>query len=183
MDGFDWTPIVNWRLKSGSHKFPGPDGGTCVNEAAIVAAGFPYKKIDGSKDCPQCFSRPFAGYAIWLNDWIADADRNELLMPFVLRLAGTAYTDQIEEERRAYLTLGTMTRVVPFLLEETWPRHAKALRKAADWESVRSYSFLHLFLGGPPDTVTVRDTSCRRVVSLSRTPHTRRTTGSRPCAR
>jgi hypothetical protein len=32
--GFD--KILNWKLLRGSHYFPGPDGGTCVNEAAIV---------------------------------------------------------------------------------------------------------------------------------------------------
>jgi hypothetical protein len=32
--------ILNWKLLDGSHDFPGPDGGTCINEAAIVAAGF-----------------------------------------------------------------------------------------------------------------------------------------------
>ena len=37
MDGFDH--ILNWKLKVGSHRFPGKDGGTCINEAALVAAG------------------------------------------------------------------------------------------------------------------------------------------------
>src|SRR5919199_1899377 len=34
MEGFDH--ILNWKLKAGSHRFPGPDGGTCINEAALV---------------------------------------------------------------------------------------------------------------------------------------------------
>jgi hypothetical protein len=38
MEAFD--KILNWKLQRGSHTFPGPDGGTCINEAAIVAAGF-----------------------------------------------------------------------------------------------------------------------------------------------
>ena len=41
MDGFDH--ILNWKLKIGSHPFPGKDGGTCINEAAIIAAGFAYQ--------------------------------------------------------------------------------------------------------------------------------------------
>jgi hypothetical protein len=41
MEAFD--TILNWKLKRGSHTFPGPDGGTCINEAAVVAAGFPYR--------------------------------------------------------------------------------------------------------------------------------------------
>jgi hypothetical protein len=40
VDHFDH--ILDWRLKRGSHSFPGKDSGTCINEAAIVAAGFPY---------------------------------------------------------------------------------------------------------------------------------------------
>ena len=34
MDGFDH--ILNWKLNVGSHPFPGKDGGTCINEAALV---------------------------------------------------------------------------------------------------------------------------------------------------
>jgi hypothetical protein len=43
MEGFDH--ILNWTLKMGSHQFPGPDGGTCINEAALVAMGFEYRPI------------------------------------------------------------------------------------------------------------------------------------------
>ena len=43
MDRFDH--ILHWRLQQGSHTFPGKDGGTCINEAAIVAAGFPYQPV------------------------------------------------------------------------------------------------------------------------------------------
>ena len=43
MDGFDH--ILNWKLKAGSHPFPGRDGGTCINEAALIAAGFEYRPI------------------------------------------------------------------------------------------------------------------------------------------
>ena len=34
MTGFDY--MLNWKLKEGSHPFPGNDGGTCINEVAIV---------------------------------------------------------------------------------------------------------------------------------------------------
>jgi len=33
MNSFDY--ILNWKLKQGSHVFPGKDGGTCINEAAV----------------------------------------------------------------------------------------------------------------------------------------------------
>src|SRR5687767_13988512 len=32
----DFDHILNWKLKEGSHAFPSKDGGTCINEAAIV---------------------------------------------------------------------------------------------------------------------------------------------------
>jgi hypothetical protein len=51
MDGFDH--ILNWKLKHGSHPFPGKDGGTCINEAALVAAGFEYRPVPRVEDMPQ----------------------------------------------------------------------------------------------------------------------------------
>ena len=54
MDGFDH--ILNWKLKEGSHQFPGKDGGTCINEAAIVAAGFEYRPVRKVEEMPDCFS-------------------------------------------------------------------------------------------------------------------------------
>ena len=51
MQGFEH--ILNWKLKAGSHKFPGPDGGTCINEAALVAAGFQYRPIHDVNEMPQ----------------------------------------------------------------------------------------------------------------------------------
>jgi hypothetical protein len=53
MDGFDH--ILNWKLKAGSHRFPGPDGGTCINEAALVAAGFEYRHIARVEEMPECY--------------------------------------------------------------------------------------------------------------------------------
>ena len=56
MDDFDH--ILNWKLKAGSHPFPGKDGGTCINEGALVAAGFEYRPVRRVEDMPKCFSRP-----------------------------------------------------------------------------------------------------------------------------
>jgi hypothetical protein len=84
MDGFDH--ILNWKLKAGSHLFPGKDGGTCINEAAIVAAGFEYQPVRKVKEMPDCFSRPICKLAMQLNDTANDADRQRLLR-FVTRLA------------------------------------------------------------------------------------------------
>src|SRR3954462_15777895 len=70
MDGFDH--ILNWELKAGSHPFPGRDGGTCINEAALIAAGFEYRPIRGVEDMPECFSPPICRLAMQLNDTATD---------------------------------------------------------------------------------------------------------------
>jgi hypothetical protein len=99
MEAFD--KILNWKLKRGSHKFPGPDGGTCINEAAIVAAGFPYRRVYSAYDMPACFSRPICTLALYLNDCSSDEERQQLV-PFVTRLA-CADTMEVEREREAYI--------------------------------------------------------------------------------
>ncbi len=99
MDTFDHA--LNWKLKIGSHRFPGPDGGTCINEAALVAAGFEYKPIVGIEQMPECFSRPICSFAMVLNDLASDEDRQRLL-PYVTRLA-CADTPEVEKARAAYI--------------------------------------------------------------------------------
>ncbi len=99
MDGFDH--LLNWKLKVGSHPFPGKDGGTCINEAALVAAGFEYRSIAIVELMPKCFSRPICRLAMLLNDVASDEDRQRLL-PYVTRLA-CADTKQVEKARQAYI--------------------------------------------------------------------------------
>ena len=99
MEVFD--KILNWKLKRGSHRFPGKDGGTCINEAAIVAAGFPYRPVRSVDDMPDCFSRPICTLAMQLNDEASDEERQHLL-PFVTRLA-CRDTVEIERAREAYI--------------------------------------------------------------------------------
>ena len=99
MDGFDH--ILNWTLKAGSHRFPGKDGGTCINEAALVAAGFEYRSVRTVEDMPACFSRPICQYAMHLNDLASDQERQQLL-PFVTRLA-CADRPMIERARGLYI--------------------------------------------------------------------------------
>jgi hypothetical protein len=99
MDRFDH--LLNWKLKAGSHPFPGQDGGTCINEAALVAAGFEYKPIRAVEEMPDCFSRPICRLAMRLNDSACEKDRQRLL-PFVTRLA-CADTPEIERERATYI--------------------------------------------------------------------------------
>jgi hypothetical protein len=95
----DFQRMLDWKLLRGSHEFPGPDGGTCINEAAIVAAGYPYRPVYCVKDLPASFSRPISMLALCLNDTLEDALRQELLLPFVTRLGGSADSPKIEMAR------------------------------------------------------------------------------------
>jgi hypothetical protein len=97
----DFDHILNWKLLRGSHAFPGPDGGTCINEAAIVACGFPYQRVASVKRMPRCFSRPICQLAMQLNDEATDMERQRLLL-FVTRLA-CADTPEVERERDRYI--------------------------------------------------------------------------------
>ncbi len=108
--------LLNWRLLRGSHEFPGPDGGTCISEAAVMVAGFEYRKIGSFNDCPPCFSRPISSYAIRLNDAMPDDIRQELLLPFAVRLAGTADTLAIERQRTDLIIVQTVSRILPIVL-------------------------------------------------------------------
>jgi hypothetical protein len=95
----DFQRMLDWKLLRGSHEFPGPDGGTCINEAAIVAAGYPYRAVYCVKDLPASFSRPISMLALCLNDTLDDDLRQELLVPFVTRLGGSADTSKVEMAR------------------------------------------------------------------------------------
>ncbi|KAB1072850.1 hypothetical protein [Methylobacterium planeticum] len=124
--------ILHWRLLTGSHPFPGPDGGTCINEAAIVAAGLPYRAIRASSDCPPCFSPPLAAYALGLNDAMPDAERPRL-MAFVLRLSGSADTAETEAARTGFLARESVRRLLPPLLDRAgMPDLAARCEAAAD---------------------------------------------------
>ena len=105
----DFDHILNWTLRPGSHKFPGQDGGTCINEAAIVTAGFPYQAVKSVEEMPSCFSRPICRLAMRLNDEATDEQRQRLL-PFVTRLA-CADTEQVERKRAAYIHSRTSGRI------------------------------------------------------------------------
>src|SRR5215218_2908526 len=100
METFDH--VLNWKLKRGSHAFPGSDGGTCINEAAIVAAGFRYQRVDKIEEMPACFSRPICALALLLND-VADNENRQRLLPFVTRLA-CADTPDVEARRRTFIS-------------------------------------------------------------------------------
>src|SRR5215216_283064 len=101
MDAFDH--LLHWKLTHGSHPFPGKDSGTCINEAAIVAAGFEYQAVRRMEDMPECFSRPICRLAMRLNDSANDVERQHLIR-FVTRLA-CADTPDLECSARHSSTL------------------------------------------------------------------------------
>jgi hypothetical protein len=127
MEGFDH--LLNWKLKAGSHPFPGKEGGTCINEAALVAAGFAYKPVRTVDDMPDCFSRPICRLAMLLNDEANDEDRQRLL-PFVTRLA-CADTAEVEHARAVYIT-SRMTRPMSFQSRLEVLEGALAIGRQAD---------------------------------------------------
>jgi hypothetical protein len=109
----DFDKILHWKLLRGSHYFPGPDGGTCVNEAAIVAAGHSYRAVRSIEDCPASFSRTAATYAMFLNDLIENDElRRRVLMPFVTKLEGSADGPHIEKERAGLIVKRTATEIL-----------------------------------------------------------------------
>ncbi|WP_200902072.1 hypothetical protein [Microvirga vignae] len=95
MEGFNH--LLNWKLKAGSHPFPGKDGGTCINEAALIAAGFESTPIPAVEEMPDRFSRPIRRLAMPLTDEPSNEERQHLL-PFVTRLA-RADPLKVERER------------------------------------------------------------------------------------
>ena len=144
----DFQTILNWRLLAGSHPFPGPDGGTCINEAAIVAAGLPYRTIRSSADCPPCFSRPIAAYALGLNDAMPDEARPQL-MAFVLRLSGSADAPEIEAARTQCLALESVRRILaPLCTLAGMTGEARACADAADLPAALAAAQAAAWAGG-----------------------------------
>ena len=104
--------LLHWKLLKGSHQWPGPDGGTCIVEAAIVAAGFSYRRIMITEDAPSDFSPTIAAYLIELNDGLPDDERQRLGV-FVDRLSDSAGNTKIENQRRQLIESETVMRVLP----------------------------------------------------------------------
>jgi hypothetical protein len=115
---FDFNNMLNWKLKAGSHKFPGPDGGTCINEAAVVAAGLQYRRVDSADDLPDCFSRPIAQFALRLNDVMPAKLRQKYLMPFILRLADSADEPEIELKRTQLIIRRCVQNIFPLIITD-----------------------------------------------------------------
>jgi hypothetical protein len=125
---FDFQQFANFRLARGSHKQPNKGGNICVNEAAVIAAGFRYREIRDVSCLPDCFSRPVSEYAIYLNDFMMHRVRNELLVPFITRLPGTSDAPWVEEERARLIVVETVRRIVAAEYDEIWRKPKLAAR-------------------------------------------------------
>jgi hypothetical protein len=137
----DFDHILNWKLLAGSHEFPGPEGGTCINEAAVVAAGFCYRAIDRVEKLPKCFSMVLSSFAMAINDTILDHERHKL-MPFVMRLAGARDRPPVELERSNFIFARWIDRVLPVALKAIHlPEQAEILSRRQSLESARRAAF------------------------------------------
>jgi len=106
----------------------------CINEAALLAAGLPYREVLNVDDLPPCFSRPIAAFVLSLNDYMPDEERQRL-MPFVTRLSGSADDFVVEVERTRLLALRAVTHFAPRALDAveldvSACRRARTLRQA-----------------------------------------------------
>ena len=138
----DFNALLNWELKKGSHEFPGANGGTCINEAAIVAAGFEYKKVSNVEDMPPCFSKVICNYALALNDTMPDQIRTKKLQPFVVRLAGTADTAEVERERAEYLAWQAVRVFAPkALIAAGFEKEAGAMTSAINLRAAAAAAY------------------------------------------
>ena len=96
---------LDWQLKQGSHEFPGADGGTCINEAALVVAGFGYREVTSVRDLPESFCPVISQYALSLNDAMPEGEVLNRLRPFAARLAGSSDGRRVAEIRAGHLAL------------------------------------------------------------------------------
>ena len=83
-----------------------------IVEAAVVAAGFEYRRVEWPSECPPCFSRPLASYAISFDAFAPDELGREFLAPLMPRLARSSGTEAVEIERGKFIALETYRRII-----------------------------------------------------------------------
>ena len=111
------TSLLNWKLLKGSHKWPGAEGGSCINEVAIVVAGFPYQAVAKPADLPRSFSKELGTLLLYLNDALCE-ERRQKLKRFVLRLPGSKDTVSVEMERCQFLR-DACRPLLPLLIQDS----------------------------------------------------------------
>ena len=127
--------LLNWQLKHGSHDFPGPDGGTCINEAALVVAGFAYREVTSIEDLPEFFCPVISQYCLTLNDAMPEGETLNRLMPFAARLAGSGDGRRTADRRALYLASRTAGETAALAIDAIQPDAAARLRSAGSPEA------------------------------------------------
>ncbi len=95
------------KLSKGSHKTP--QDGMCIMECAAYISGERHTAM------PNCSSRLIANLAMDTNDNATDEDRNKLI-PFVLRIAGSKGTPEMEKLRALMCIRFMLQKVIPLSL-------------------------------------------------------------------
>jgi len=126
---------LNWQLKHGSHDFPGPDGGTCINEAALVVAGLAYREVTSVEDLPEFFCPVISQFCLTLNDAMPEGETLNRLRPFAARLAGSGDGRRTADKRALYLASRAAGEVVPLAIDAVQPEAASRLRNAGSPEA------------------------------------------------
>jgi len=126
---------LNWQLKHGSHDFPGPDGGTCINEAALVVAGLGYREVTSVEDLPEFFCPVISQFCLTLNDAMPEGETLNRLRPFAARLAGSGDGRRTADRRALYLASRAAGEIVPLAIDEIQPEAATRLRDAGTPEA------------------------------------------------
>lgn len=125
---------MDWQLKHGSHEFPGPDGGTCINEAALVVAGFTYREVTGILDLPESFCPVISQYALTLNDAMPEGELLNRLRPFAARLVGSSDGRKVADVRGAHLAMQAVREFAPLALQTVDADAAQSLQAASGLE-------------------------------------------------
>ena len=119
---------LDWQLKHGSHEFPGPDGGTCINEAALVVAGLAYREVTSIRDLPESFCPVASQYALTLNDAMPEGELLNRLRPFAARLSGSSDGREMAMGRASRLALDAAREFASLALQAADPAAADRLR-------------------------------------------------------
>jgi hypothetical protein len=149
--------------------------GLCLVETAIVVAGFPYRQVGAARNCPECFSRPITEFAIRLNDGMPDDLRQELLVPFIGRLAGSADQASVETARCEFIVFETHRRIASRMCVDVLerPDFAKACQSANKAATVKRISGQILKVSGAQSSKAARLTREGAMYALvaARAPH------------
>ena len=111
-------------LDAGGHS--GPPDGWCVMEAVAYVTGEPWS------DHPRCACPVVTRYAMRLNDRLTKDERQRLI-PYIVRIAGSRATREVEQQRAYLAATRAVKRFAPLALDARGlGEQAAALRALPD---------------------------------------------------